>query len=114
MKSFPEKPNGDSRIYGKLSIAAPLVGVASLIFITCYLVFPAKDSESQLWGRFFGVIVGGLILFGSTLFGLGLALASRKKESCRLLSLIGFILNIILLLWILYILIPIFISCLIR
>jgi hypothetical protein len=97
-----------------LSIAAPLVGVGALIFIIFYFIFPAKDSEGQLWGQVFGVVVGGLILFGSTIFGLGLALASRKKENCRLLSLIGFILNIILLLWILYILIPIFLSFIIK
>jgi hypothetical protein len=105
MNNQLEKRMSSNRcIYGKLSIAMPLIGIAVLVSVVFFFILNAKDSEGRLWGQVIGEISGGLILLVSAILGIGFAYVSRKKEKCYLISSVGLIFNIILLLFMLYIL----------
>ena len=77
-----------------------------MVAILCFFIFAAHDAEGRIYGLLIGFILGGSILAIMTALGFGFAVASRGTEQCRRLSLVGLILNSILLTGMLSHLIP--------
>jgi hypothetical protein len=105
MNDASDKPKGDN-YYGKYSVIFPLIGLASLVLIVCFLVFVSHDAEGRLWAQAIGFLFGGPILVIMTILGLASARASFKKEQCSRLAWAGLILNLCLLALMLYLLLP--------
>ena len=80
--------------------------MALLISMFCFFVILANYAESEIWGGFICLIIGGLISSVLIIIGLGFALIAIKTAQNYWLRWSGLILNLALLGLVLYWLSP--------